>query len=225
MGLLLLGAYLRSLCSTAPLQERQPFAVVRRCERQFLCRVSDACHRQPSNIHRRPASESRQSGPRNRLQGMTDATANSSRGSVGRWRGRWWRVRSRRQSRLSGSSTACRPMPKRALSGAAIAAVRGMMVHRHRPRGAHNLLPPSKGRAPASAHTALHEATEKVVRDRLAISRFMLAQSLLHLVEQLPRHDRRNADRYPLCLIPVDPLAADHFLAFVASVAFVILLK
>src|SRR5258707_8864862 len=29
-------------------------------ERPLLCRVSDAGHRQPCNVHRRPASESRQ---------------------------------------------------------------------------------------------------------------------------------------------------------------------
>src|SRR5258708_228938 len=31
-----------------------------RCMSPELCRVSDAGHRQPSNVHRRPASESRQ---------------------------------------------------------------------------------------------------------------------------------------------------------------------
>jgi hypothetical protein len=54
------------------------------------------------------------------------------------------------------------------LSRAAIAAVRGLMIHGHVPRGAHDLLPPSKGRAPASAHSALNEAAEKVVRGGLA---------------------------------------------------------
>jgi hypothetical protein len=69
------------------------------------------------------------------------------------------------------------------LSGAPIAAVCGVMIHGHRPRRAHDLLPTSKGQTPASAHAALHEAAQQVMGDRLAISGVVAAQPLLHLVE------------------------------------------
>jgi hypothetical protein len=69
------------------------------------------------------------------------------------------------------------------LSRPAIAAVRGVMVHGHSARGAHDLLPPSKRRTTASAHAALNQSAEKVVRNGLAISGVMLPQPLLHLVE------------------------------------------
>jgi hypothetical protein len=69
------------------------------------------------------------------------------------------------------------------LSRAAVAAVRGVMIHGHSSRGTHDLLPSSEGRTPTSAHAALHEATQKVVRGRLAIARVVLSQQLLHLVE------------------------------------------
>jgi hypothetical protein len=60
------------------------------------------------------------------------------------------------------------------LSRAAIAAVCGVMIHGNSPRGAHNLLPSSKGRTPTAADPALDEAAQKVVRGGLAISRIVL---------------------------------------------------
>ena len=56
------------------------------------------------------------------------------------------------------------------LSRPAIATVRGVMIHGHSSRGAHDLLPPSKRRTSASAHAALHKAAQKVMRDGLAIT-------------------------------------------------------
>jgi hypothetical protein len=71
------------------------------------------------------------------------------------------------------------------LSRAAIAAIHGVMIHGYSARRAHDFLPSSEGRTSASAHAALNEAAQKVVRDRLAIAGVMLPQPLLHLVEQL----------------------------------------
>ena len=56
------------------------------------------------------------------------------------------------------------------LSGAAIAAVHGVMIDGHLPGGAHDLLPTSRRTSTRFRNAALNEAAQKVVRDGLAIS-------------------------------------------------------
>jgi hypothetical protein len=100
----------------------------------------------------------------------------------------------------------------------AIAAVRSAMIDGHLTRGVDDLMVSSRRRTPRPAHAALNEAGKEVVRDRRAISLFMSAQFLLHLLKKFLRDNGGHIDRDPLRAISENPFAVNHFLAFAIGV-------